>query len=183
MCKGSEIFRSFYAKCRDAKISGTTVFHLTDSETKNVVSRWTAITNVGSANLQTRSQYESWKSSDPSSQSRFGVVFLGFTTNAELAAEIHIALHSSHAAVPASTSKFPTERSSRNVYQLFLDFQRHLKFTPNAQQLSPAAYSNSSVSTTLHSALPITLHCYQPTIARRMSGHRLGTFGPYYLPQ
>ena len=66
---------------------------------------------------------------------------------AELAAESHIALHASRAAVPASTSKFPADTQPSQRYQLFLDFQRHSKFTPNAQKLSPAAYSNSPVST------------------------------------
>lgn len=71
-------------KCRDAEISGISVFYLTDSETENMVSRWTAFTNVESAegfsylkaNLQTRSQYDPWKSFEPSSQSSFDVVLM-----------------------------------------------------------------------------------------------------------
>ena len=74
------------------------------------------------ANLQIRGQYESSKSSDSSSQSEFDVVFLGPTANAELAAEFHIALHASHAAVPASTSKFRPEDSPPNVINYFLTF-------------------------------------------------------------
>jgi hypothetical protein len=55
------------------------------------------------ARLLARSQYASGRSCDQPTRSKFLVVFLGPTANAELVSEFHVALRASHAAFPILT--------------------------------------------------------------------------------
>jgi hypothetical protein len=61
---------------------------------------------VFSAGLLARSQFASGRSCDRPTRSRFSVVFLGPTANAELVPLFQVALHASHAALRLLTSKF-----------------------------------------------------------------------------
>jgi hypothetical protein len=60
---------------------------------------------VFNAGLLARSQFASGKSCDRPTQSKFTVVFLGLRENAELVPKFHVALHTSHAALPMVTRR------------------------------------------------------------------------------
>jgi hypothetical protein len=55
------------------------------------------------AGLLARSHFQSGRSCDRPTRSRFSVVFLGRRANAELVPKFHVALHASHAALPMVT--------------------------------------------------------------------------------
>jgi hypothetical protein len=57
------------------------------------------------AGLLARSQFASGRSCDQPARSGFSVVFLAPRANAELVPKFHVALHTSHAALPMVTLK------------------------------------------------------------------------------
>jgi hypothetical protein len=89
-------------------------------------------------------------------RSRFSVVFLDPTANAELVPTLHVALHTSHAALPMVTSKFCPNIALPTLAPILLmqPLQRHIYY--------------------IYIYYKIPIICV--TYTRRTSGHCLGTF-------
>jgi hypothetical protein len=77
---------------------------------------------VFNAGLLARSQFASGRSSDRPTRSKFSVVFLGPTANAELVPKFHIALHASHAALPMVTLQIAPYTNVTLTFDFDFDF-------------------------------------------------------------
>jgi hypothetical protein len=124
-----------------------------------------------------RSQCASGRSYNRPTRWRFMALIVS-RANYELVFKINVALYASYASLPnINLIIFASTQPSHRDKKFYHDTALQTRNTAQILSFFPWLHtSNSSISSRVPSSLPNPLPYFQPTFARRPSGHCLGTF-------